>query len=79
MMKSPKPIPRGLDKASVSAALRRAQKRAHFTAYQHGEGVVVSRNGKPAIAPPDPALYGDLLDEVERKRAAVVVRYRKVA
>ncbi|MDA8022156.1 MAG: hypothetical protein MPK05_04110 [Gammaproteobacteria bacterium] len=74
-MKSVKPLPKGLDVESVSAALRRAAKRAHFIAYQHGEGVVINKNGKTVIVPPDPEMYGELLAEVEEKRAAVIAEY----
>jgi len=59
------------------AALRRAAKRAHFISYQNGEGVVVGRNGKTIIIPPDPEMYGGLLAEVERKRAEVDAKYAK--
>jgi len=61
----------------VSAALKRAAKRAHFISYQNGEGVVVGRNGKTIIIPPDPEMYGGLLAEVERKRAEVDAKYAK--
>lgn len=76
-MKPVKQVLEGLDTASVSAALLRAAKRAHFIAYQNGEGVVVGRNGKPVIVPPDPEMYGELLAEVERKRVALAEKYKK--
>ena len=74
-MKARKQLPKGLDVESVSAALVRAAKRAHFIAYQHGEGVVINKNGKTVIVPPDPEMYGELLAEVEEKRAAVIAAY----
>ena len=65
-------------------ALHRAAKRAHFIAYQHGEGVVVNQNGKPVTIPPDPKMYGELLAEHEReqkriakKRAALQAEFEK--
>ncbi len=45
----------------VTAALRRAAKRAHLIAYQTGTGVVEQRNGKMGVYPPDPAMYEDLI------------------
>ena len=74
-MKPVKKLPKGLDVESVSAALRRAAKRAHFIAYQHGESVVMEKDGKPVIVPPDPEKYGELLAEVEEKRAAVIAEH----
>ena len=74
-MKSVKKLPKGLDVDSASAALRRAAKRAHFIAYQHGTAIVTRKNGKMVIAPPDPEMYGELLAEVEKKRAEVIAEY----
>ncbi|MDA8001185.1 MAG: hypothetical protein MPL62_07835 [Alphaproteobacteria bacterium] len=74
-MKPVKQLPKGLDVESVSAALVRAAKRAHFIAYQHGETVVMEKDGKPVIVQPDPAMYGELLSEVEEKRAKVAANY----
>ena len=56
-------------------AMRRAAKRAHFIAYQHGTAIVTRKNGKLVTIPPDPKMYGDLLAEVEKKRAAVIAKY----
>ena len=74
-MKARKQLPKGLDVDSASAALWRAAKRAHFIAYQHGTAIVTRKNGKMVIVPPDPKMYGELLAEVEEKRAAVIAEY----
>ena len=76
-MTATKQTPNGLDTASVSAALHRAAKRAHFNAYQNGEGVVVRENEETVIAPPRAEMYGELLAEVERKRAEVEANYKR--
>ena len=56
-------------------AMRRAAKRAHFIAYQHGTAIVTRKNGKLVTIPPDPKMYGELLAEVEEKRAAVIAEH----
>ena len=74
-MNATKQLPKGLDVASVSAALKRAATRAHFIAYQNGDPVIMEKDGKSIIVPPSPAMYGELLAEVERKRTEVVANY----
>lgn len=47
--------------ASVERSLIRAAKQAHLIAYQHGTGVVSTRNGVPGVYRPNPAMYEDLI------------------
>lgn len=70
-------LPADPDDRIALQALQRAAKRAHFIAYQNGGGVVIRENGKTVLAPPDPEMYGELLAEVKKKRAAVIANYKK--
>ena len=49
------------DTEGVTAALTRAARRAHLTAYQTGTRVVVMRDGQVVEIEPDPDMYGELL------------------
>ena len=67
----PEKNPPNPDKAyteGVTAALIRAAKRAHLTAYQTGTGVVVMRGGKVSEIEPDPEMYGDLLKDTSNSQ-----------
>ena len=76
LMKAAEKSPPADSNAEIAlAALHRAAKRAHFIAYQHGTAIVTRKNGKLVTIPPDPKMYGDLLAEVEEKRAAVIAEH----
>ena len=72
--KNPMP-PIGPEEIVALAALRRAAKRAHFIAYQHGTAIVTRKNGKMVTIPPDPKMYWELLADLQKKRAAVIAEY----
>lgn len=48
------------DMQAAPAALFRAARRAHLIAHQHGECVVVMRDGKVVEIDPDPEMYEGL-------------------
>ena len=56
------PILRGEELSeAVMHSLKLAAKDAHLLAYRTGTGVVIRRNGKVEVVPPDPAMYEDLI------------------
>ncbi|MDA8001737.1 MAG: hypothetical protein MPL62_10680 [Alphaproteobacteria bacterium] len=76
MKSSKRPRPTfGPEEIMALAALRRAAKRAHFIAYQHGTAIVTRINGKMATIPPDPKMYWELLADLQKKRAEVQAKY----
>ncbi len=62
------PNPDDAETEGVTAALIRAAKRAHLTAYRTGTGVVVMRNGEFVEIEPDPEMYGGLLKDTSTSK-----------